>query len=66
MKIEEIVVSRAQKVNIGNYQSSDVFVSLKSIVGPNENPDDVFAALIQKADEYLDIEVGMVKEKHDL
>lgn len=30
MKVTEIVVSRAIKVNLGDYQSTDFFVSMKA------------------------------------
>lgn len=60
MAIQEIVVSRAQKVNLGNYQSADAFVSVKQEVREGENPDEVFAQLLQKAEEYLSIEVDRI------
>lgn len=60
-KITEVVVSRAQKINLGNYQSADAFVSVKSEVADNENPDEVFAMLVQKAEEYLEIEVARIE-----
>lgn len=66
MKIEEIVVSKAQKVNIGNYQSVDAFVSLKAFVHEGENADETFAQLIQKADEYLEIQVDRIKLEHNV
>jgi hypothetical protein len=46
MKIVEIVVSRSQKVNTGNYQSKDFFISLKCEVESCDSTIDSVAAIL--------------------
>jgi len=47
---------------MGNFQNEDVYVELTSSVGEDEDPDKVFVDTMNKADEYLVLEVENVIE----
>ena len=49
MKIVEIVVSKSEKVNTGNYESKDYFCSLKADVEINEDLQVVAKKMYAKA-----------------
>jgi len=41
MRIEEVTVSRTKRVNLGNYESAEMFVALKAAVDSTESAKDV-------------------------
>ena len=48
MKIVEITVGYTQKVNTGNYQSKDYFVSMKAEIEYDEDPQTSSAILFDR------------------
>lgn len=58
MAITQVKVARARKINLGNYETSDVFVELTSTV--EGDVDQTFLDTVNKADEFLDAEVANV------
>ena len=63
MKITEITYSFSTKVNIGNYESCDVFCAGKAVVDDDETPDDVFNALRDWVRAKVRSERATIKEK---
>lgn len=62
MAITQVKVARARKINLGNYETTDIFVEVTSSV--ENDPDQTFLDTVNKADEYLDAEVAnIVKSK---
>ena len=53
MRITEISVSCSRTVNLGNYESAKVDVSLVAEVAPTDNPDEVFESLYNNARQKL-------------
>lgn len=45
MKLAELTYSFTCKVNLGNYESCDVFLAAKALVEEGENPESVYAEL---------------------
>lgn len=45
MKITELTYSFSAKINLGGYESCDIFCCAKSVVDPDQAPDDVFDEL---------------------
>ena len=41
MRVEEVTISRSKKVNLGNYESAEMFVALKASVDSSESAKDV-------------------------
>lgn len=62
MKITQIKVARARKIALRQYENTDVYVELTANVGEDEDPDKVFVDTMNKADEYLTLEVENVLE----
>jgi hypothetical protein len=59
--INQIKVTRSRKINLGNYETADVFVELSSgNLNEKDDPDQVFVDLVNKINEYLDAEVNNV------
>lgn len=50
MKISEVVVSRSVRVNLGDYQATDFFVSMKAEPGDGEKSRDVARSLRRVVD----------------
>ncbi len=50
MRVEEVTVSRSKKVNLGNYESAELFVALKATVDSTESAKDVGDALARLTD----------------
>lgn len=64
MSITQVKVAKTRKINLGNYETTDVFVELTYEVKPYDEPDQVFVDTLNKANEYLDAEVAnILKEK---
>ena len=64
MEITKVVVGRSRKVNMGNYETQDVHVSLEAQLVSGDDPDEVFVTLVNKCDEYVDAEAAnLLKEK---
>lgn len=62
MAITQVKVARARKINLGNYETTDVFVELTSTV--ESDVDQTFLDTVNKTDELLDAEVAnIVKSK---
>ena len=58
MKVLEVTVSQTVRVNLGDYQSTDFFVSMKSEVEAGEKPLDVAANLRRRVAHALTNSVG--------
>ncbi|MET4240275.1 hypothetical protein [Bradyrhizobium sp. RT10b] len=58
MKVLEITVSQTVRVNLGDYQSTDFFVSMKAEVEDGEKPLDVAASLRRRVAHALTNSVG--------
>ncbi len=41
MRVEEVTVSRSKKVNLGNYESAELFVAVKATVDSTESTKNV-------------------------
>lgn len=47
LSVAEVVYSFSTKVNLGNYESCDVFLSMKAPVDPGQSADEVYDQLRQ-------------------
>ena len=50
MDIKEIVACRSYKINLGNYDNVDVFVSVKADIDPLDDPDEAVAELAARVE----------------
>lgn len=58
MKIVEITVSKSMKINTGNYESKDYFVSMKAEIDITENSGTVVKALFENVSLCLQEEIA--------
>lgn len=58
MKISEVTVSQSVRVNLGDYQSTDFFVSMKAELDDGDKPLDVAASLRRRVAHALTNTVG--------
>ncbi len=63
MKIIEVTYSFAMKVNLGNYESCDVFCAAKAQVDPDETPEAVYTQLREWVREKARADRKTIKEK---
>lgn len=61
MRVTKVAVKRAAKINVGNYENTDVSVELEAEVGSMENALDVERALMEMADEMLAEKVDAIE-----
>jgi len=57
MKIVELTVSKSRKINTGNYESKDYFISLKAEVEITDNLELVAADLFCQCSELIDKQI---------
>lgn len=53
VNVIELTVSESRKINLGNYESTDIFLSLKANVS-NEDVNKAYKILVGKVSENLD------------
>lgn len=56
-EVTEITVSRSVKINLGDYESTDIFTSMKAEVGPDESQADVRKDLVQQVERAMVVQV---------
>lgn len=61
MRVTKVAVKRSAKINVGNYENTDVSVELEAEVGTMENAYDVEKALMDMADEMLADKVDTIE-----
>ena len=63
LRITEVVYSFTTKINLGNYESCDVFTSAKAPVDPDRKADDVYDELREWVRDKVRTDVEGVRKK---
>ncbi len=61
MQVKEITVSRAVKINVKNYENTDVGVTLTAILNESDDPTTAYQTLAQNTRDLIRAEVDAIE-----